>query len=247
VWDACEGQAGLRDAARKFITLIAAGGQKDKPINVVCNDCRELKAIHKGDRLNLVVQSCKCDVTEFEDSVQKLGRPPPKTERQQAKRPRGFGSDLDPDGSQGTLATYNRKCTLLDDRYPGQGFKAVATALLGNDLNLDEAGSSASIGVTGEQGGKVLACFLVRAEKAGGEDAKFLTKGSMAWLTKQLPKCLLHPTAKLCVEQAMKFLPKLYEALAGPEKGSSHITLDFGDDDEDDADEEEGAAEGASG
>lgn len=58
VWITCSGQAGMREVSRKFITVIAAGGQKNKPMNPMCDICGELKAMHKGDRLNLSYQAC---------------------------------------------------------------------------------------------------------------------------------------------------------------------------------------------
>ena len=57
-------------------------------------------------------------------------------------------------------------------------------------------------------------------------EAEGFALGSKAWLEKQLPKCALFPAAKICVQQAIKFLPKLKaQTSRGP-------TLDFGDDDE---------------
>jgi hypothetical protein len=47
VWHECGGQAGLKEVSKKFITLIAAGGQKVKPVNPICDVCDELKWIHK--------------------------------------------------------------------------------------------------------------------------------------------------------------------------------------------------------
>ena len=89
VWSECGGQAGLKEVSRKFITLIAAGGQKGKPINAMCDTCGELKVLHKGDRLNLAVHACKCDTAEVEDVADNLGRRPAATERG-PKRTRGF-------------------------------------------------------------------------------------------------------------------------------------------------------------
>ena len=96
--------------------------------------------------------------------------------------------------------------------------------------------ASQRVGVTGEQGGRLLTCFLVRAERAG--DVSFLADGVAAFLEKQLPKVALYPAAKLFIEKAIKFLPKLNAAFAaaraaaaGPSAGPE---LDFGSDDESD-------------
>ena len=89
VWSECGGQAGLKEVSRKFITLIAAGGQKGKPIDAMCDTCGELKVLHKGDRLNLAVHACKCDTAEVEDVADNLGRRLASTERG-PKRTRGF-------------------------------------------------------------------------------------------------------------------------------------------------------------
>ena len=95
--------------------------------------------------------------------------------------------------------------------------------------------SSSSVGVTGEQGGRLLACFLVRAKKQGG--VSFLADGVEAFLIKQVPKVALYPAAKVCVEKAIKFLPKLEACLAKraaeQEAVERRPTLDFGDSDDD--------------
>ena len=110
--------------------------------------------------------------------------------------------------------------------------KAILTKLLGADVHRDEAGGSAdkSGAVTGEQGGKMLACFLVHTETADGVPS-FLNDGSKAWLEKQLPKCALFPAAKICVEKAIKFLPTLKAGLAKAQTSRGPM-LDFGDDGE---------------
>eukprot|EP00966_Prymnesium_polylepis_P113975 2634321-Prymnesium_polylepis.1 len=61
IWEDCGEQAGMKAVSRKFMTLIAAGGQEGKPINPICSECNELKCLHKGDRLNLTIVACKCD------------------------------------------------------------------------------------------------------------------------------------------------------------------------------------------
>jgi hypothetical protein len=112
VWEQCGGHAGLKEVSKKFITLIAAGGQKVKPINPICGTCGELTALHKGDRLNLAYMACSCkevpaaDLEENElnrRSKPTFGTEPP------PKRTRGFDAELDPMG-QGIYETYTRKC-----------------------------------------------------------------------------------------------------------------------------------------
>ena len=128
-WKMCGGQAGMREAARKFITLIAAGGQKSKPLDPICGECDELKWVHKGDRMNLTYSACKCDrgevttanasnrkaadkcdreeVTAANASKRKAATPA--TEKPKSKRrTRGFGADLDPT-AQGIFETNERK------------------------------------------------------------------------------------------------------------------------------------------
>ena len=95
------------------------------------------------------------------------------------------------------------------------------------------APSQAAVGVTGEQGGRLLVCLLVRAEQAG-RDA-FLADGVKAFLEKQAPKVVLYPAAKLCVEKALKFLPVLERGLAkhaaaAAERSDQGPELNFGDD-----------------
>ena len=50
----------------------------------------------------------------------------------------------------------------------------------------------------------------------GGDDGGVLGEGGTAeaWLEKAKPRVLLRPAAKLCVEKALAFLPKLKEGLA---------------------------------
>ena len=123
------------------------------------------------------------------------------------------------------------RCEQIGERYPDMDAKAILSKLLGADVQRDEAGGSAdkSGAVTGEQGGKMLACFLVQKETADNVPS-FLNNGSKVWLEKQLLACALFPAAKICVEQAIKFLPKLKAGLAEAQT-SRGPTLDFGNDD----------------
>jgi hypothetical protein len=143
----------------------------------------------------------------------------------------------------GTFETFERKCKQLDTRFSGQAPKEVVRKLLGRtaaemDMDSEDEGerqSSSSVGVTGEQGGRLLVCFLVRA--AEQEDPpSFLDDGVLAWLNKQLPKVQMYPASKLCIEKAIKFLPKLERCLAlqakarMPASSSAGPDLDFGSD-----------------
>lgn len=250
-WDVCGGKAGLKGVAKKLLTFVAARGRKAKdggPLNPVCKVCGELKFIHRGDRCKLDPIACKCQEKEADDEIadrRTTEEPPP-------KRTRGFSQDLDP-MCHGMMQTFERKCRQIDARYPGKSAKEIVKALLGRSAQQltvdsedeeDEGEGSAStsqrasqrVGVTGEQGGRLLTCFLVRAERAG--DVSFLADGVAAFLEKQLPKVALYPAAKLCIEKAIKFLPKLNAAFAaaraaaaGPSAGPE---LDFGSDDESD-------------
>ena len=87
-------------------------------------------------------------------------------------------------------------CTMC----PQMSEKEIVKKLLGRSKSEVEADSddesshslsSSSVGVTGEQGGRLLACFLVRAKKQGG--VSFLADGVEAFLIKQVPKVALYP------------------------------------------------------
>ena len=139
----------------------------------------------------------------------------------------------------GISQTYQRKCQQIDQRFPGKSPKEIVKALLGRGAQQaaldsdDEADGDAStstpVGVTGEQGGRLLTCFLLRAQRAG--DVSFLADGVAAFLEKQKPKVALFPAAKLCIEKAIKFLPKLEAGLAAMVAGQAEgPELDFGSD-----------------
>ena len=88
--------------------------------------------------------------------------------------------------------------------------KSILKKLLGSDTLRDELVASRTVPVTGEQGGRLLSCYLYSLEQAGmGPSA-----GAQAWLEGQKPRFMLHPAQKSCIEQALKFLPKLKEGLA---------------------------------
>jgi len=91
--------------------------------------------------------------------------------------------------------------------------KAILKRLLGVDTLLGEQvapSSSAAPPVTGEQGGRLLTCFLYWLEQEG----KGPNAGTQGWLEAQQPRFQLFPAQKLCIEQALKFLPKLTAGLA---------------------------------
>ena len=69
--------------------------------------------------------------------------------------------------------------------------------------------------VTGEQGGRILACYLYFLEQGDDGDEIFTLDyiHTEAWLKAQQPRFLLHPAQKSCVEKALKFLPLLKAAL----------------------------------
>ena len=93
--------------------------------------------------------------------------------------------------------------------------KAILKKLLASDtLREEEAVASGSgLPVTGEQGGRLLACYLYSLERADeGPSA-----GAQGWLEGQKPRFMLYPAQKLCIEQALKFLPKLMEGLEAAE------------------------------
>ena len=109
--------------------------------------------------------------------------------------------------------TYMRKLGQIENRYPDMAPKAILRKLLGSDTTRDEEqvlSSRSAPPVTGEQGGRLLACYLYSLELAGeGPSA-----GAHTWLEAQQPHFALYPAQKLCLEKALKFLPKLKECLA---------------------------------
>ena len=89
--------------------------------------------------------------------------------------------------------------------------KAILKKLLGSDTLRDEpVVSSSKVPVTGKQGGRLLACYLYSLEQ---EDTG-PSVGPATWLEGQKQRFMLYPAQKACIEQALKFLPKLKEGLA---------------------------------
>ena len=251
VWDINGGKAGLKEKSKELLTMIAARGRKINgqwaPINPHCSVCKALKYMHMGDRCKIQPVPCKCDGAQpsHADTQPESGSTPPTrsaVEEPPNKRHRGFSDDLDPN-MYGIFQTFERKCTQLDMRFSGQPPKQVVRKLLGRtaeemEMDSDDEGepqSSRSVAVTGEQGGRLLVCFLVRA--AQQEDPpSFLDDGVLAWLNMQVPKVQMYPAAKLCLGKAIKFLPKLERCLALQEKARKSASspagpdLDFGSD-----------------
>lgn len=107
--------------------------------------------------------------------------------------------------------------------------KAVLKNLLASDtLREEEAVASGSgLPVTGEQGGRLLACYLYSLERANeGPSA-----GAQGWLEGQKPRFMLYPAQKLCIEQALKFLSKLTKGLETAEAEAAPQPLFDSDDD----------------
>lgn len=208
MWDELGGKPGFAEGAKKVLTLIAAGG-RPIPIDPLCSDCHELKYIHKGDRLIITPIPCLCDklLASNVDPAAVLARTKmskPSTTKEPQKstsRKRGFG-ELDRTGLA-ILGTYNRKMAFIEAQFEGKTAKEIIAGLLGSD------GSTPP--VTGEQGGKTLACFLFSEIEEGHT---FLSNGIIPWLDKQLIKFENHPAQKLCIEEATKFASVLEEGLA---------------------------------
>jgi hypothetical protein len=72
--------------------------------------------------------------------------------------------------------TYERKLEEIEKRYPGMEPKTILKKLLGSDTLRDEEQvlPSRLVPVTGEQGGRLLACHLYSLEQAGEGKPKYL-------------------------------------------------------------------------
>jgi hypothetical protein len=106
VWTACGEQAGLQSVSIKFLTLIACGA-RTPPLNPICPDCNELRCVHKGDRLNVSMISCKCDTVDVDADGASKRKASPAT-APKAKASNSFEAELDPTG-HGTCETFDRK------------------------------------------------------------------------------------------------------------------------------------------
>ena len=89
---------------------------------------------------------------------------------------------------------------MIATRYPELEPKAIVSKLLGSDIDTDDHEDDESVGVTGKQGGRLLACYLFSVK----DDAAltFLAQGIKAWLEAQLPKyAVVHPSDELPQER----------------------------------------------
>ena len=201
IWDELGGQAGLKENSKKFLTLIVAGGQKDKPVNALCDVCGELRVLAKGDRMNLTVIARACLKASVEEQQ----------EQQAAKRQRVARGMNELDTTcLGIMQTYERKLQLIETRYPDKTPTEIITKMLRTNVDIDEVSSA----VTGEQGGKMLVCYLHHLYEDKPDEAPFLEDGIKEWLEEQLKKYpICFPVQKSCIEQAIKFYPKLIRGL----------------------------------
>ena len=70
-----------------------------------------------------------------------------------------------------------------------------------------------STGLTGKEGGKVLASFLL-SERDNPSFAKAFRNGILEWLKHEQPKYQFWPAQKLLWAETIKYLPKLEAGLA---------------------------------
>ena len=123
---------------------------------------------------------------------------------------------------------------LLETRYGADAApKEVIKKLLGCHAS-DDWDSESSTAVTGEQGGRILSCFLLSVRDSGSADVAFIANagGVVPWLQAQLPKYAnLYPVQKSCIEHAIKFFPKLESELNKAQRAAP--PPDFGSDDDD--------------
>jgi hypothetical protein len=242
VWAACGEQAGMAQVSRKFMTLLACGA-RDPPINPICPDCEELTCMHSGDRLNVKVIACACQ-REAASAANASKRKAPEDKGTQGgakRRPtKSFEAELDPNGAHNMSRIYNERIEKIKKRYPETEPKAILKKLLGKDVSVDDpipdgraSSSSSDVGVTGEQGGRLLACYLFHLECDTGtsEDISDILQVESAeqWLAKAEPRVLLMPAARLCVQKAKAFLPKLKAGLRAAAESSPDEEGDFGD------------------
>ena len=216
-WDEVGGKAGLKRCAKRLLSTISAAGRKNSygmfaPIVAICPDCDELRWEHRGDRCKLVRVDCLCDLRaaghEFEEDVVAEQAA---TKAKPPKRARGFSADLDPSGVNITQS-FARYCQKLHERYADASPKVVVGKLLGEDVNFPwegegSASNAAPESLTGDVGGKVLACFLIKE----AEQCPFISKagGIEPWLQQMVGAPTNgFPAARLCVQKALKWLPQ---------------------------------------
>ena len=228
----------MKTVAIKMMTLVACGA-RTPPLNPICADCGELRCMHKGDRLKVDPVPCKCDVKDFEpgDASKRKAASPGTAPDAKAKKTKSFANELDPDDRQYMSDVYERKTTQIANRYPGLEPKVILKKLIGSDVSIDDpvpnGRAGVDVGVTGEQGGRLLACYLFKLENDTGtsEDITSILNvdSAEAWLTKAGPCVLLRPAAKLCVEKATAFLPKLRAGLLAAATSDDEGDEGFGD------------------
>jgi hypothetical protein len=131
------------------------------------------------------------------------------------------------------MQTFKRKLEQIEARYPEMAPKVILKKLMGKDVSRDDLGRPGSSSdkspppVTGEQGGRLVACYLVKLEHEldnGGDDGGVLgDNDAKMWLenAKANPIVMLRPATKLCVEKAIKFLPKLKAGLAASARAAA--------------------------
>ena len=82
----------------------------------------------------------------------------------------------------------------------------------GSDPN-EENTPANPVGVTGKQGGKLLASFLL-SERENAAFAVAFQNGILPWLQREQPKYNLHPSTKILWAETIRYLPILEARLA---------------------------------
>ena len=111
---------------------------------------------------------------------------------------------------------------MIATRYPELEPKAIVSKLLGSDIDTDDHEDDESVGVTGKQGGRLLACYLFSVK----DDAAltFLAQGIKAWLEAQLPKyAVVHPVQTSCLKNAVSSSCPSWSVAWPPQP--PHVTL----------------------
>ena len=95
-------------------------------------------------------------------------------------------------------------------------YEQLLTSNDSEDEGSDGEGSGARtdpVGLTGKQGGKVLACFLL-SERDNPDFAKAFEHGVLPWLEKEQHKYNPFPAAKILWKETIKYFPILEAGLA---------------------------------
>ena len=215
-WAVNGNQAGMKDVCKLFLTTVAAKGGV-VPRDPRCPTCTEFCWEHRGAR-NMKPIPCACEKGDAATAGTATPKKPEASVPEgttAGKRRRGFGNDLDPE-EQNTLDCFDAKVKLIAERYNRLDPKSILKALLGVDVDKDE---KVGTGVTGEQGGKLLGAYLyfLEQEKA----ISLLPDGAIAWLNEKRPRLMKFPAQKVCIDQALKWLPRLVKALAKKNKSDT--------------------------